>query len=30
LLAEYNVPDALWSYVLYNDRVKGGTKDAQP
>jgi len=30
MLADYNVPEAMWSYELYNDRVKGGTKDAQP
>jgi len=30
MLAEYNVPEPTWSYELYNEQVKGGTKDAQP
>jgi len=30
LLAEYNVPEPTWSYELYNEQMKRGTKDAQP
>lgn len=29
-LAEYNVPEPVWSYGVYNEQVKEGTKDAQP
>ena len=30
VLAEYNVPEPMWSYELYNEQVREGTKDAQP
>ena len=30
ILAEYDVPNPVWSYELYDEQVKGGTKDAQP
>jgi RNA polymerase sigma-70 factor (ECF subfamily) len=30
VLAEYNVPEPMWSYEFYNEQVREGTKDAQP